>query len=263
MDVVISPTPQIAAERAGARVAEAIAANPRLVLGVATGSSPLGIYAHVRRQIERNALDVSEITCFALDEYVGLPAQHPQSYHQVIKRTLSDAWGLRDHQVHVPAGETGEPRQAALDYERAIREAGGVGLQIVGIGGNGHIGFNEPGSSLGSRTRVKTLHPRTRADNARFFGGDMAAVPIHCITQGIGTILDAGRVLMIASGPGKAEAISAMVEGPVSAACPASALQLHPHTEVFVDEDAAGRLVHRDYYDFAVANASALPGSGA
>ncbi|RKW69649.1 glucosamine-6-phosphate deaminase [Galactobacter caseinivorans] len=261
MDVVISPMPHTAAERAGARVAEAIAANPLLVLGVATGSSPLGVYAHVRERIERHGLDVSGITCFALDEYVGLPEDHPQSYHQVIRQTVTEPWGLRADQVHVPAGTTGDPRQAALDYERDIREAGGVGLQLVGIGGNGHIGFNEPGSSLGSRTRIKTLHPRTREDNARFFGGDMDAVPIHCITQGIATILDAGHVLMIASGAGKADAVAKMVEGPVSSACPASALQLHPHTEVFIDDAAAAGLLHRDYYDFAVANADSVPGA--
>jgi len=261
MDVVISPTPVDAAHRAGAEVAAAIRDNPRLVLGVATGSSPLGIYEYVRREIRENGLDVSGITCFALDEYVGLPVDHPESYHSVVAATVARPWGLREDQVNVPAGDTGHPRRAALDYEEAIRAAGGVGLQIVGIGGNGHIGFNEPGSSLGSRTRVKTLHPRTREDNARFFDGDMSAVPIHCVTQGIGTILDAGRVVMIASGSSKADAVSRMVEGAVSSACPASALQLHPHVSVFIDDAAAQELEHRDYYDFAVANAGALPGA--
>ncbi|RII43258.1 glucosamine-6-phosphate deaminase [Galactobacter valiniphilus] len=261
MDVVISPTPVSAASQAGAKVAEAIANNPRLVLGVATGSSPLGIYEYVRREIEENGLDVSGITCFALDEYVGLPEDHPESYHRVVAATVTEPWGLKPEQVHVPAGNTGNPRQAALDYDQAIKDAGGVDLQIVGIGGNGHIGFNEPGSSLGSRTRVKTLHPRTREDNARFFDGDMNAVPIHCVTQGIGTILDAGSVVMIASGEAKADAIAKMVEGAVSSNCPASALQLHPHVFVYIDDAAAADLQHRDYYDFAVANADKLPGA--
>ena len=261
MDVVISPTSLTAAERAGATVAAAIRQNPRLVLGVATGSSPLGIYEYVKDQIENHGLDVSAISCFALDEYVGLPDNHPESYHEVVAATVTRPWGLRAEQVNVPAGNTGDPRRAALDYDQAIKNAGGVDLQIVGIGGNGHIGFNEPGSSLGSRTRVKTLHPRTREDNARFFGGDVNAVPIHCVTQGIGTILDAKLVVMIASGAGKADAIAKMVEGAVSSGCPASALQLHPHVDVFVDDAAAGDLEHRDYYEFAVANAHLVPGA--
>ena len=259
MDVLVSVTAAQAAAQAGASVVAAIEANPRLVLGVATGSSPLGIYEYVRGAIQAG-LDVSGITCFALDEYVGLPEGHPQSYHSVVAATVTQPWGLDPAQVHVPNGLSGQPRRAALDYEEAIVAAGGVDLQIVGIGANGHIGFNEPGSSLGSRTRVKTLHPRTREDNARFFDGDMDAVPIHCVTQGIGTILDAGRVLMIAGGSSKADAIAAMVEGPVSSGCPASALQLHPHVDVYLDNGAALGLRHRDYYDFAAANADKVPG---
>lgn len=259
MDVLISVSAAEAAAKAGASVVRAIEENPRLVLGVATGSSPLGIYEHVRRAID-DGLDASGVTCFALDEYVGLPEGHPQSYHRVIAETVTQPWGLDPEQVHVPDGLSGAPRQAALEYDAAIESAGGVDLQIVGIGANGHIGFNEPGSSLGSRTRVKTLHPRTREDNARFFDDDMDAVPIHCVTQGIGTILDSGRVLMIAGGAKKADAIAAMVEGPVSSGCPASALQLHPHVDVFVDDGAALGLRHRDYYDFAARSGHLLPG---
>ncbi|MGO1319897.1 MAG: glucosamine-6-phosphate deaminase [Galactobacter sp.] len=257
MDVVISTTAQESAQRAGEQVIRAIEATPGLVLGVATGSSPLGIYREVARAIEQG-LDVSGITCFALDEYVGLDPDHPQSYATVVQQSIATPWGLEPEQINVPNGNAEDPRAAAAEYDAAIAAAGGVGLQIVGIGSNGHIGFNEPGSSLASRTRIKTLHPRTRADNARFFGGEQDAVPLHCITQGIGTILDAKRVLMIAEGEAKAEAVAAMVEGPVSASCPASALQLHPHVQVFLDPESASGLVHREYYDHAVTHARDL-----
>lgn len=257
MDVVISGTAQESARRAGEQVIKAIEENPRLVLGVATGSSPLGIYREVAQAVEQG-LDVSGITCFALDEYVGLSTDHPQSYHQVVRQTVAAPWGLDTGQVNVPDGNAADPRAAAAEYDAAIAAAGGVDLQIVGIGSNGHIGFNEPGSSLASRTRIKTLHPRTRADNARFFDGELSAVPLHCITQGIGTILDAGKVLMIAEGDAKADAVACMAEGPVSASCPASALQLHPHVQVFLDQGAAAGLEHRDYYDHAVEHESDL-----
>jgi glucosamine-6-phosphate deaminase len=257
MDVVIATTPEESARHAADRVIDAIDRNPALILGVATGSSPLGIYEAVAEAV-RSGLDVSHIRCFALDEYVGLDERHPQSYHRVVDETIAGPWGLRPDQVHVPDGQAGDPRAAAEEYDRAIARAGGVDLQILGIGSNGHIGFNEPGSSLASRTRIKTLHPRTREDNARFFGGDVSSVPLHCVTQGIGTILDAARVLLIASGAGKAGAVAAMVEGPVSSSCPASALQLHPHVQAFLDESAASELEHREYYDFAVANADRL-----
>ncbi|MGO3151692.1 MAG: glucosamine-6-phosphate deaminase [Galactobacter sp.] len=257
MDVVISATAQESARRAGGQVIRAIENDPHLVLGVATGSSPLGIYQEVSRAIGQG-LDVSGITCFALDEYVGLSVDHPQSYHHVVQQTIAEPWGLKPAQLHVPDGNAADPRAAAAAYDAAIAAAGGVGLQILGIGSNGHIGFNEPGSSLASRTRIKTLHPRTRADNARFFDEDQSAVPLHCITQGIGTILDAGRVLLIAEGHTKAEAVAGMAEGPVSASCPASALQLHPHVQVFLDEGAASGLKHREYYDHAVTHASDL-----
>jgi glucosamine-6-phosphate deaminase len=257
MDVVIATTPEESARRAADRVIGAIAQKPDLVLGVATGSSPIGIYETVAEAV-REGLDVSRITCFALDEYVGLDEAHPQSYHRVVAETITQPWGLASEQVNVPDGQAADPRAAAEAYDRSIAAAGGVDLQILGIGSNGHIGFNEPGSSLASRTRIKTLHPRTREDNARFFGGDVEQVPVHCVTQGIGTIRDARRVLLIASGAGKAEAVEDMVEGPVSSSCPASALQLHPHVQAFLDEEAASALRHRDYYDFAVANADRL-----
>lgn len=261
MDVVISQEPDGAARSAAECVIEAMRANPRLVLGVATGSSPLGIYRYVREAIEQGRVDASEIACFALDEYVGLPLNHPESYHAVLRRTVTEPWGLRETQMHVPDGFAENPVEAAHVYERTIRGVGGIDLQILGIGANGHVGFNEPGSSLASRTRVKTLHPRTREDNARFFEGDETSVPVHCVTQGIGTILDSRRAVLIASGEAKAEAIAAMVEGPVSSSCPASALQMHPHVQVHIDSAAAAGLRHREYYEFVRAQLGAVPAS--
>ena len=145
-------------------------------------------------------------------------------------------------------------RGAGAAYDRAIEAAGGVDMQILGIGTDGHVGFNEPGSSLASGTRIKTLARQTRVDNARFFGGNLDEVPTHCITQGIGTILKARHLVLLAFGTGKANAVAATVEGPVSASCPASALQLHPHVTVVIDEAAAGKLHNVDYYRWVTDN---------
>jgi glucosamine-6-phosphate deaminase len=152
--------------------------------------------------------------------------------------------------VHTPDGTAADLEAACVDYERRIREAGGVDVQLLGIGTNGHIGFNEPTSSFASRTRIKTLAPRTRQDNARFFDGDLDAVPLHCITQGLGTILDARQLLLVAQGESKAAAVAAAVEGPLSAMVPASALQLHRSAVVLLDEAAASQLTLSDYYRF-------------
>lgn len=228
-----------------ARVAEAV--GPAVVIGVATGSSPIGLYNELARMVEAGELDLSEGSAFALDEYVGMPEGHPESYAEVIRRTVTEPLQLDPARVHVPDGFAADPHQAALDYEDAIEDAGGVDVQILGIGSNGHIGFNEPASSLTSRTRLKTLTPSTRQDNARFFDS-IDQVPLHCLTQGLGTILDAEHVVLVAQGEGKADAVAAMVEGPLSAMCPASVLQLHPKATVVVDEAAASKLKGHEFY---------------
>ena len=192
---------------------------------------------------------------FALDEYIGLPLTHPESYHATIHRTVVEPLGLDPAKVHVPGDVlNGTPLEdgdkvalAGPAYDRAIEAAGGIDVQILGIGTDGHVGFNEPGSSLASGTRVKTLAEQTRIDNARFFDNDINQVPTHCITQGIGTIMKARHLVLLAFGAGKAEAIEETVEGGVSAFCPASALQMHPHATIIVDEEAASRLRHKDY----------------
>jgi glucosamine-6-phosphate deaminase len=228
-----------------------IRANPEAVLGLATGSTPLPVYEALPSKLV--GVDVSRVRGFALDEYVGLDPRHPESYRSVITREVVEPLGLDPSLVHVPDGSLEGIEHAGDDYERAIAESGGVDLQILGIGTDGHIGFNEPGSSFASLTRVKTLTEQTREDNARFFDS-IDDVPRHCITQGLGTIMRARHLVLLAFGEGKAEAVAGAVEGPITASLPGSAIQLHPHATVVIDEAAASRLAHADYYRYAFAN---------
>jgi len=240
-------------EEAGAIAADAIralvTAKPDAVLGLATGSTPLTTWG----ALASGGLDLSRVRGFALDEYVGLPLGHPESYRAVITREVVEPLGLTPSLVRVPGDDGGPLSGAGARYEADIEAAGGVDLQILGIGRTGHIGFNEPGSSLASLTRVKTLTAETRADNARFFPS-VDDVPTHCITQGLGTILRARHLVLLAFGSAKAAAVAAALEGPVSASTPGSVVQLHPTVTVVVDEDAASQLVHSDYYRYAWAN---------
>lgn len=255
MDITIVPDAQAVAHVAAERIAEVIRSAPAAggVIGVATGSSPLGTYGALAERVASGALDTANVTAFALDEYVGLDPAHPESYHSVIRRTVTEPLGLDPARVHVPDGAAADIDAACEDYERRIAEAGGVDLQLLGIGANGHIGFNEPTSSFASRTRMKTLAPQTRADNARFF--DSADdVPMHCVTQGLGTILDARRLLLVAQGESKADAVAAMIEGPVASLCPASALQMHRRATVVIDRAAASKLRLTEYYEFVQAH---------
>ena len=248
MEVIICPNEEKVAEVAAAKAARlARAIGPKVVFGVATGSSPVKTYHELAKLIAAGELDVSEASAFALDEYVGIAKGHPESYHEVIHRTVTVPLGLDPARVHVPNGFAEDLSTAGEDYEAAIRAAGGVDIQFLGIGSNGHIGFNEPTSSLNSRTRIKTLAASTRADNARFFDS-IDDVPRHCLTQGLGTILDARNAVLMATGEGKAAAVAAMIEGPVTAMCPGSVLQLHQHATVVIDEAAAGQLTMREYY---------------
>lgn len=217
--------------------------RPNAVLGLATGSTPLSTY----RALAAHGLDLGAVQGFALDEYVGLPAGHPESYRAVIDREVVAPLGLQHRNVRVP-GDDGLPLEGAGErYERDIDAAGGVDLQLLGIGRTGHIGFNEPGSSLASLTRVKTLTESTRADNARFFDSP-ELVPTHCITQGLGTILRARHLMLLAFGAAKARAVAAALEGPVSASTPGSVVQLHPKVTVIVDEAAGAELVNAEYF---------------
>ena len=248
-EVVIVPSNVEGGEIAAAAIASLIAAKPDAVLGLATGSTPLTTWS----ALAARSLDLSRVRGFALDEYVGLPAGHPESYGAVITREVVEPLGLTPSLVRVP-GDDGPARGAGERYEAAIHAAGGVDLQILGIGRTGHIGFNEPGSSLASLTRIKTLTQQTRIDNARFFDGRVDDVPMHCITQGLGTILRARHLVLLAWGSAKAAAIASALEGAVSASTPGSAVQPHPHVTVIVDEDAAAQLEHADYYRYAWEN---------
>ena len=225
------------------------AAEP--VIGVATGSSPLAIYAELARRVASGELDLSRARGFALDEYVGISPDDPRSYAYFVRTVVERELGMRPGAVRVPAACADDVDAAADDFEREIERVG-VDIQILGVGTNGHVGFNEPGSSLSSRTRVKALAESTRLDNARFFAAP-DDVPRLCVTQGLATILRARRLVLVATGSAKAAAIAAAVEGPVSSSCPASVIQLHPAATVVVDEAAAAELRHADYYRTAAA----------
>lgn len=252
-EVVIVSDKDAAGALAAGSILDLIADKPDAVLGLATGSTPLPVYRALATGIAERGVDVSHVRGYALDEYVGLPVDHPESYRSVITREVVEPLGLTPSLIHVPNGAIETIEHAGADYEKAIAESGGVDVQILGIGTSGHIGFNEPGSSFASVTRVKTLTEQTRIDNARFFGSE-ADVPTHCITQGLSTILKARHLLLLAFGEGKAKAVAGAVEGPVSASNPGSAIQLHRHVTVLVDEEAASRLKNVDYYRYAYAH---------
>jgi glucosamine-6-phosphate deaminase len=247
MEIVIVATPADGGRIVADVVARALAGPGPVNLGLATGSSPLLAYAELIRRHRAEGLSFGGASAFLLDEYVGLPAGHPQSYRQVIRAALTDHVDIDPARVHGPDGTHPDPVKAAAEYEQLLADAGPIGVQLLGIGANGHIGFNEPSSSLASTTRIKTLTSRTQADNARFF--DQAEdVPRHVLTQGLGTIRRAEHLVLTASGPHKAAAVAAAVEGPLTASCPASVLQLHPHATVVVDEAAAALLRDAEFY---------------
>lgn len=216
-------------------------------LGLATGSTPLATYRELIRRHQEEGLSFSHCRAYLLDEYVGLPADHPQSYRETIRREFTRLIDIPDNHVHGPDGSAEDVITAAANYERELSSAGGIDVQILGIGTDGHIGFNEPGSALTSRTRLKTLHPQTVQDNARFFDSP-TDVPRHVLTQGLGTIVDARHVVLLATGKEKAAAVAALAEGPLMANCPASILQWHPHATVICDEAAARELNNAEYY---------------
>ncbi|MCW1248739.1 glucosamine-6-phosphate deaminase [Acaricomes phytoseiuli] len=253
MEVVILPGKEEAGILAADAVEALLRATPDAVLGLATGSSPLPIYDELARRHREQGLSFAGASGFALDEYVGLPPGHPESYREVIRREFTDRVDIDPARVHAPDGTAADIPAACAEYESRIDRAGGVDLQILGLGSDGHLGFNEPGSSLASRTRIKTLTERTRQDNARFFDS-AAEVPQHVVTQGLGTIMEARHLLLIVTGEHKADAVHAAVEGPLTARCPGSLLQWHSHVTVLIDEPAAARLELADYYRHTWAN---------
>ena len=247
MEVVIVPDALGAAAIVAEAVAAALDQRAAPVLGLATGSSPLPTYRVLVDAVGAGRLSFADASAVLLDEYVGLAPDHPQSYRTFIRTQLTDLVDLDPRRLHGPDVGADDLPAACAAYEELLVELGGVDLQLLGIGSDGHIGFNEPSSSLTSRTRIKTLTEQTRRDNARFFGA-LDEVPRHVVTQGLGTIAAARHAVLVATGAAKAAPIAAAVEGPVTSMCPASVLQLHPHATVVVDEEAAAGLRLADYY---------------
>lgn len=250
MEVIIAKDKDGLAQIAASIIRDQIIRKPNSVLGLATGSTPEGTYARLVKYHKEEGLDFSKISTFNLDEYIGLPPSHDQSYYYFMHDRLFNHVNINEENVHVPAGMAPDPDAFCEWYEAEIERAGGIDLQLLGIGGDGHIAFNEPGSSLASRTRVKTLTEQTIKDNAElFFGkGQEHLVPKFAITMGVGTILEARKLLLIAYGKRKAAIVKAFIEGPVSSMVTASALQLHPDSIIVLDEEAAAELEHKDYY---------------
>jgi glucosamine-6-phosphate deaminase len=253
MEIIIQPDAQSAAVIGARIIARLVREKPAAVLGLATGSTPLPLYRELIRLHREEGLSFAGVTTFNLDEYAGLAPGHPASYHAFMHENLFAHIDVPKENIHIPDGLAADIPRHCLEYEAAIRNAGGIDIQVLGIGSDGHIGFNEPTSSLASRTRIKTLTPRTKKDNARFFGSE-SDVPSHVITTGVGTIMDARQVLLIGTGENKAQAIADSCEGPVTALVPASVLQFHPAATVLLDEPAASRLRRTDYYRWVYDN---------
>lgn len=254
MEVIILPTQQKAARLVAEIFAKEMKARPKLVLGLATGRTMEPVYSLLVDLHRQAGLDFSQCSTFNLDEYIGIPAEHPCSYRHYMNELLFNRVNIAKANTHLPDGMAPDLAAECLRYEGAIVQAGGIDLQLVGIGSDGHIGFNEPSSSLRSRTREKALTPATLEQNAPMFGGDPANVPRRAITMGVGTILDSRRCLMLVTGKSKASILAKAVEGPITAMVTATALQLHPRCQVIVDEEAASELKEIDYHRWVFAN---------
>lgn len=248
MLILLKPNYEELSGEAARIVANAVRGNPHIVLGLATGGTTLGMYKELVRMHQQEALDFSKAATFNLDEYVGLSPDHPQSFHFFMRENFFSKVNAAPRRIHIPDGKiAGNYEEYCASYEQAIRQAGGIDLQILGIGRNGHIGFNEPASSLGSRTRLKALTSETIEDNRKFFAPG-EEVPQCAITMGIGTILEARKILILARGTAKAEAVAQAIEGPLTSSVTASALQLHPDVTFVLDEAAASHLKQQEYY---------------
>lgn len=246
MEILIQRDSERASHLTAALVAKRLAAKPELVLGCATGRTMESVYEKLVA-LHREGLDFSQCRTFNLDEYVGLAPQDERSYHHYMLKRLFEQVNIKLEHTHLPKGDAPDLAAEAQRYEAEIRKAGGIDLQLLGIGETGHIGFNEPLSSLMSRTREKALTPTTREQNAEFFGS-AEQVPLRALTMGVGTILEAKEIIMVVTGQAKADILAKAAEGPVTAMISATALQLHPNCKVIVDEAAAEKLQGQDYY---------------
>jgi glucosamine-6-phosphate deaminase len=253
MEVIIQPTQEAAAHLVARVIAHELRANPHLVLGLATGSTMECVYRRLVRMHQEEKLDFSLSSTFNLDEYVGLFPADPNSYRYYMNRHLFNHVNIDPRNTHLPNGMAENLEQECRNYEALIRRFGGIDFQLLGIGRAGHIGFNEPLSALRSRTRVKALTPTTLQQNAPFFGGE-DKMPRRAVTMGVGTIIEARRCMLLATGEAKAAVLAQAVEGPITSMVSASALQLHPRCTVVVDEAAAAKLAERDYYRWVFEN---------
>jgi len=249
MEVIILPTEESAGREAAERVIIAVASKPDAVLGLATGRTMEGIYRRLVEACRRSRISFARVVTFNLDEYLGIPPEDPRSFLSYMRKHLFDHIDLPSGNAHIPPSQPANLEVDCRRYEDAIGRAGGIDLQLLGIGREGHIGFNEPSSSLRARTRVKTLTDTTLRDN---FGQDGG--PRFAVTMGIGTIMEAREILLVAFGRAKARVVAEAVEGPITASCPASALQFHPRAKIVLDEEAAGRLERKDYYKWVYAH---------
>ena len=249
MEVVVCKTKEEASAIAAAMITDAVKKNPKLVLGLATGSTPVLMYAEMAKAVKAKKVSYRHVKSWNLDEYVGLAGTHDQSYRYFMNKNLFEKIDIQIKNTHVLNGLAKDPDKECAAYEAQIKKAGGIDIQVLGIGSDGHIAFNEPGTSLNSRTSVVYLTPSTIKDNARlFFKGKEDEVPTRALSMGVGTICEARKCILLAFGKGKADAVKGCVEGPVSQFCTASALQMHNDAWIFCDEAAASKLKLRKYY---------------
>lgn len=250
MHIVIEPDANIRASIAADFIEQALKQNPKAVIGVATGSSPLPVYQELIKRYQEGRISFAQAKAFMLDEYVGIDPKHPERYRNVIENEFASQVDFAPGAVQGPDGNAEDLWQACRAYDDAINAAGGTDVQLLGIGSDGHIAFNEPGGSLASKTHPEALTQQTRIDNARFFDDQLDLVPTHCVTQGLATIMTSKHPVLMATGKNKAKAIAAMCEGAVSSLCPASILQMHPNVTVILDPEAASELQLADFYRY-------------
>ncbi len=254
MEIIIQPDAKKGSIVASRIIARLVREKNDAVLGLATGNTPLSLYKELCKMHKNDKLDFSKVTTFNLDEYVGIPGSHPASYGSYMYENFFNQVNIPPKQINIPDGMSSDISTLCADYEQKIQRAGGIDLQLLGLGADGHIAFNEPISSLASRTRIKTLTRQTKRDNAYAFNDDIEQVPNHVITMGIATIMESYICLMLAFGEDKAEAVASTIEGPLSAMVPASALQMHRNTIIIVDEAAATKLNKDQYYRWVYDN---------
>jgi glucosamine-6-phosphate deaminase len=241
MEVIVKDTYEEVSKLTAQMIADVIIRKPRAVIGLPTGSTPVGTYQELARMHKEEGLDFSKVVTFNMDEYIGLTPDHPQSYRYFMDTNLFNHININPMNIHVPTGNPQNVEAFCEWYEDEIVASGGLDVQLGGIGGNGHIAFNEPGSSLGSLTRVKTLDKETIEANSRFFDNP-ADVPRFAVTMGVGTVMSAKHVILLANKANKADAVAAAIEGPITAQCPASAIQMHPKATFIMDKAASANL---------------------